>query len=674
MGMGASVLRRRRAPRQVFAQAEDVWHPDNFDGSVETPGRGHSGHNTTVSPVEAGEPNSAGTTKIRCQKCGLVWKVYCGTTTFTCASCGAKVLVALSAVAEQASNQAEKHLRAARRELQTIMEQQAFLCQGLWEKLEEEVQLAQAMWNSQANAGYGDLAATLHALLREATSARDGAQVAEALSMAAEAGLPPPSEGVSETLRCLRQEEDLEVLWRCFMRALDEEDRVDLEFWRDEATVQGLCVPEEVKLVVTALRGAEHARLAELQYKVGFNSQVSQAHATGNIAALETLLQEANLLGSDPSAAQAALAALRGDGASSSAAATPPTQRDSFSRGEASPQSTRSTAQEAVGGRNLLSPRPSNGAEERVAGAEDVNSMSAEELRQLSTGVLKAYLWRYGLDSSGIVEKEELVHVILAARASRAEAAPSWKEATPQRQTSQTQRPPQPQPQPQPAAQPPPQHRPPCEAPGPAPKASEPQPQPGPRDSYGASQEVPPPRASAPKYAVPKEIEGNWYRMNGTGMVITGDTITWQDGSEAKMHSNGGSKFNIVLEGKAYHAQLVADQIRWSDGDVWTRTPPKKDKGPQRPKVPEGPRSGAKPQQPKPEPQPPKGPMTRTKALLRLELSGDPTEEEIRKAYKKAALRWHPDRRQNHDCAELAKERFQEVRAAFDMLMAAPRR
>lgn len=33
-----------------------------------------------------------------------------------------------------------------------------------------------------------------------------------------------------------------------------------------------------------------------------------------------------------------------------------------------------------------------------------------------------------------------------------------------------------------------------------------------------------------------------------------------------------------------------------------------------------------------------------------------------------AHVRWHPDRRQNHDCADEAKEKFQEVRAAFEYL------
>lgn len=66
--------------------------------------------------------------------------------------------------------------------------------------------------------------------------------------------------------------------------------------------------------------------------------------------------------------------------------------------------------------------------------------------------------------------------------------------------------------------------------------------------------------------------------------------------------------------------------------------------------------------------------LTRLSALARLDLQSgsEPTVEEIRRAYKQAALRWHPDRQQNHDCADEAKRCFQEMREAFDYLQRAP--
>ncbi|CAE8684821.1 unnamed protein product, partial [Polarella glacialis] len=53
---------------------------------------------------------------------------------------------------------------------------------------------------------------------------------------------------------------------------------------------------------------------------------------------------------------------------------------------------------------------------------------------------------------------------------------------------------------------------------------------------------------------------------------------------------------------------------------------------------------------------------------LGLDVSEGLLSDELRQAYKKAALRWHPDRPQNHSNTEEAKRRFQEVRNAFELL------
>lgn len=61
---------------------------------------------------------------------------------------------------------------------------------------------------------------------------------------------------------------------------------------------------------------------------------------------------------------------------------------------------------------------------------------------------------------------------------------------------------------------------------------------------------------------------------------------------------------------------------------------------------------------------------TRASSLACLGItSSDPTEEELRKAYKKAAMRWHPDRQHNHEHAEEAKQKFVEARAAYEYLL-----
>uniref|UniRef100_A0A0G4I272 J domain-containing protein n=1 Tax=Chromera velia CCMP2878 TaxID=1169474 RepID=A0A0G4I272_9ALVE len=46
----------------------------------------------------------------------------------------------------------------------------------------------------------------------------------------------------------------------------------------------------------------------------------------------------------------------------------------------------------------------------------------------------------------------------------------------------------------------------------------------------------------------------------------------------------------------------------------------------------------------------------------------EPSQAELKSAYRKGALQWHPDRPQNHSRAEEAKEKFQEIKDAFDYL------
>lgn len=76
---------------------------------------------------------------------------------------------------------------------------------------------------------------------------------------------------------------------------------------------------------------------------------------------------------------------------------------------------------------------------------------------------------------------------------------------------------------------------------------------------------------------------------------------------------------------------------------------------------------------------PPKRPRLAAQALtsgqalrcLGLAPSGRPTSEEVRGAYRRAALRWHPDRRQNHGREAEATQRFQAIRDAYAFLQGA---
>ncbi|CEM13264.1 unnamed protein product [Vitrella brassicaformis CCMP3155] len=55
--------------------------------------------------------------------------------------------------------------------------------------------------------------------------------------------------------------------------------------------------------------------------------------------------------------------------------------------------------------------------------------------------------------------------------------------------------------------------------------------------------------------------------------------------------------------------------------------------------------------------------------VLDLPTTAIPSQAQLKAAYRQAALRWHPDRRQNHTQQDKATDMFQKVREAFDMLM-----
>jgi len=60
--------------------------------------------------------------------------------------------------------------------------------------------------------------------------------------------------------------------------------------------------------------------------------------------------------------------------------------------------------------------------------------------------------------------------------------------------------------------------------------------------------------------------------------------------------------------------------------------------------------------------------LTRATAFARLGLQEGASSDDARRAYKQAALRWHPDRKQNHGREQEARVRFQEAKEAFDYL------
>eukprot|EP00931_Biecheleriopsis_adriatica_P107929 TRINITY_DN82272_c0_g1_i1.p1 TRINITY_DN82272_c0_g1~~TRINITY_DN82272_c0_g1_i1.p1 ORF type:complete len:410 (-),score=111.26 TRINITY_DN82272_c0_g1_i1:53-1282(-) len=60
--------------------------------------------------------------------------------------------------------------------------------------------------------------------------------------------------------------------------------------------------------------------------------------------------------------------------------------------------------------------------------------------------------------------------------------------------------------------------------------------------------------------------------------------------------------------------------------------------------------------------------LTQGAALARLGLTSNASREDVKRAYKQAALRWHPDRPQNHGSESEARINFERAKEAFDFL------
>jgi len=110
----------------------------------------------------------------------------------------------------------------------------------------------------------------------------------------------------------LQREEELEGLWHCLASALrsPEPDRVGVAFWCEEAEQQGLEVPSEVATALMALRSEEAGRLAHWEQESSMSARAADAHKCGDVDALREMALDAHFTGRDPSAATAALAAL----------------------------------------------------------------------------------------------------------------------------------------------------------------------------------------------------------------------------------------------------------------------------------------------------------------------------------------------------------------------------
>lgn len=55
-------------------------------------------------------------------------------------------------------------------------------------------------------------------------------------------------------------------------------------------------------------------------------------------------------------------------------------------------------------------------------------------------------------------------------------------------------------------------------------------------------------------------------------------------------------------------------------------------------------------------------------AVLGFGPTENPHRDALKDAYRRCALKWHPDRKQNHSRVEEATQKFQEAKEAFDAL------
>jgi len=573
MGHGASAQRRISKQNSNQAQSTETLEAHVLRDQQQAPGH-----------------PEAGTARIACARCHKSQLVSCGTTNFTCSICGARVWVALSAVARQAATQAAERGEAAALALQIILEQQAGVCRELWRQVHEELNVAEALWESngqqqQLHTSAASIA-DARALLAAAAAACDATQLAEALQQAETLGLVETLPDLRSSITKLRLEEEAEALWRCLGRALTDRDRFELQLWCDEAAAQGLCVPPEVTSALRALQGAEHARLAELGYQADFDSRVAEARGRGDRQLLQELASEARALGADASSAEASLTALHSNS----------------------------------DGKGLPSHQGAQPQETPASGSNEQGSLNAEDLRQLDVASLRANLALSGLDVSCISDKEELIRLLLAtSEGQRVERSTIDGTASGSNLGAGM------------------------------PKYAMPKAAAEARPTAAAASAGDATGPTAGRREAPPNVSAGRPSVAGAKATVPGHPdAAWRNRPPPPPHqpSGGGSSARPgagTPPGKASAAPFPPRQKR--PDEPW-------EEGAQRP----------------PAAKIPAGPMTRMRALACLGLSGEPDEAEVRRAYKQAALRWHPDRRQNHGRADEAKVRFQEVREAFDFL------
>eukprot|EP00746_Dinoflagellata_sp_MGD_P124950 gnl/MRDRNA2_/MRDRNA2_59622_c0_seq1.p1 gnl/MRDRNA2_/MRDRNA2_59622_c0~~gnl/MRDRNA2_/MRDRNA2_59622_c0_seq1.p1 ORF type:complete len:583 (+),score=106.70 gnl/MRDRNA2_/MRDRNA2_59622_c0_seq1:96-1844(+) len=505
---------------------------------------------------------------IQCGRCKTIKEIPCGSEKFTCDKCGAEVRVHLFSAINPVREEVEMHAQSTEAELKEILEEHISVCRRLWEGVMDELVLEEVLWTSQSASQVPVTSeiAQAQALVREAVMSGDTAQLAAALSHAEMHGLSLSSPTLNESLNRLKLEEELEVMWRCLLKALQNRDYSDLELWQREVAARGLQVPEGIDLVVHTLQGEERTRLKQLEYQHRFRERVEDAFRMQDETLLDALAIEARSVGADPGLAEGKLQMLRGN-----------------RRTEA----------------------------------------GINELRRKSVSELKQELTKLGASADGAVEKEELVQLLAALRETGTSGPTERKPGGSANFAASF--------------------------PG-NPKSAPPSTTPPPRPS---------PKAGSSRTASKESVNGTWvctvckrsnFNFDGVCQVCGTD----KDYVSRKSTSSDSHGPRSSTGAQANSRSSQSPQSPRHGRSSTSSTP--------------GAQGSAKSSQSSSNANPPRvaSKLTREQALAHLGLGKDATNEEVRKAYKQAALRWHPDRRQNHGNEEEAKKRFQEAKEAFD--------
>mmetsp|Transcript_67462 Transcript_67462/g.161861 ORF Transcript_67462/g.161861 Transcript_67462/m.161861 type:complete len:584 (+) Transcript_67462:104-1855(+) len=521
---------------------------------------------------------------------------------------------------------------AARRAIREILDQETAECAKLWTLFEEQLRGSFPHW--QVQKGQEEAVSQTKAFLLAAVMVHDSTQVGIAMQRAAGLGLKHAAvvvRGLYKTLEDLLSKEDAHGLWMCLASALAEGDAMGMCLWMEEAQEKKLVVPQPVHDYILAeseglspphpphgtssktlpQRGgaAENVRITEWNYQEVFEDRVIEAYSQKDGKELKRLADEARHFGGDPSMAEAALVALEEDLVQAKAA----------------------TAGGSVPAQRFSAPDP---------------ELSA--LRSTSVSALKAELGKFGADLRGVVEKEELVKMLQAMR--RTQSSPNMGSSNPENS-----------------------HR----TNGEFGSFS--------RASDHMSREPSGDRSSGrERHSSRSGRERSKRHERHSRNKASGSESRDSTASPPKRPSQSPPPFWHAASREQPRATSTA-QESFSPGPgnhhhkSHTPPPPGGSSGPSpsssssadpsRPAAPPKQSEASRGQPPPPPPAAKASPMSRAEALRCLEItSSDPTADDIRKAYKQAALKWHPDRQHNHERKEEATKKFQETRTAFEFL------